>query len=356
MKRIVPIIALLVIFCLPAQAAWEDPWNKGKGFDDPFQKDAQEAPAKQPETPSKAPAAPSPAPNKPKSTYGQEIPSLPGQVKPEERRNPLTQPGQQSLPGQQTPSYNNEPDITSQNRSQIYSTAFGIPVGSKMEEAVAQLGLNGLVDMGECNGGQLWVQDPANFCVAVTIGGKQTVTGATTFVSKKCVEANPLLYAVHKGFVMEDSKEFREGWEKTVGTAPKVASCMRQTGALADAWAPSFLGLIHSNSQPEAVDAVMVKMGGKIDRTFANGRKYSLKGCTIWYEFCKFDGKPVEISIDIATKDKDLLRRIKQMNISKDVMNFEGIDIVTAFSKNGSPSKIEYKFRNNKSKCDSNKA
>lgn len=288
--------------------AFDDPWKKGTGFDDPFKAQSPQT-FQQPQTPQQ----------------------------PQTSQQPQTQPRTPQVPPKTMPeSPAMPPDVKVPDQN---VTIYGGKINGSAKELEKTLGGMGFYHLGKCGNGNLWVLDPLNACMGVVVNERNNkIAGASTWLSQKCVERQPMLYASIAGAINNDSTRDASGWNQVVGDAPQAGPCAQASRTQNG---PAFLGFFSAGSMPAMVDAAMAAMKGYAEKVMPDGREYKVGQSTVFYQFCRYDHKPVVFRVHI--NDDHMRDLVERMNVLREDIVFSEARITTRF-ENGKAVEMEYRF------------
>lgn len=346
-------------------AGFEDPWAKGSGFDDPWAKKGLETPAENKKD------VQSPKTEKGKKTSGETRKSSPSPVSPPpiEKRPAMPMPPKDGFstpkPGDiktREKVKDNEKSGESRESAKVSrikkEAASRIPrplsplnhtAGMPMLQARAMLQSMGLKEGGKCGNGTVYFIDPVNACVAIGVrGGARGLEGAATWVSKKCLEANPAAYMIYAGFASK-GEEKGGGWENNINF-PGFQECVRRSAVAGIGDLPRFLGVIHPFMPKDFLEGELLDIGAKPVKKYKNGMQYQYGGASIFYEYCPNDGKMISLGLRVDKEDPKLMKELDDMGMAFSSMRFGDI-LYRIERKDGRIDKLQWTNSKASSEC-----
>lgn len=351
--RILLIMGMILLSGTAFAAGFDDPWNdKTEGFDDPWKEQGNENPYKDSESAEQPVQQPQTQQQQPQTTVprNQGMPKMPSAPSmPKFSQGPNVRQGAMSnaLPDAAKKLYNQE------NRPAPGIIPQGQGAGADMNSVKRSLIGSGFTYGGKCGDGDIYFIEPALSCAAVAVrGDSRGLVGAGTWVSQKCYEKNPFVFGIAMDFASK-GKKTGGGWENTVNYNGFMG-CVEQggTGHITDL--PPFLGLVRPTMTKEVVDALLVKDGAKVVRTYKNGVEYQHLGATIFHEFCVGDGRMIRLALRVDKENPELRRRLDDMDLIKSGARYGDV-LVRTESSRGAVTKIQWQNDMAEKRCKSGK-
>lgn len=303
---------------------WENPWDKGTGFDDPFKSNISKS-----------------KPDEPVKTQPVQKPQS---VPPSAKSYPAEKAG-----GMKSMDTLIEDDKTYENYSMPeYLTPLGFEKGGDMGKARAKILASGFVSGGLCGKGEVFFREPENQCAGIVLMGEKTITGASTFISRNCLKDDPT-YEFLADFARK-GQEYTEGWEISKGNAQGAKNCMRTLPVLSGG-TPKFLGVITETMSKDMVEMILKEMGATLIKRFDNGNQYRLEDSIINHEFCIPTGSLVAMSVIVGKNSPTVRKLVDKMNIRTNRREYENLSIFSEQSPSGEIQKTQFVYTKNEKKC-----
>lgn len=335
-------------------AGFEDPWEKGSGFDNPFgneepkKKESVKQPAEQKKSSSEKSILPAQQkPDMPPPVTAPNQPQFPEQ--PMQKQNPAQRQDNPAIPRKpdaSNPIYNQK---TNSGQTQSLLTPFGNTASDNMEDVKSSLMAANFKHGGKCGDGDIYFIEPALSCAAVAVrGGGKGLVGAGTWVSRDCYKKNPLIFGMSADFAKQ-GKEYAEGWENSFNY-PGFLSCVSKGGIGTLADIEPFLGIVRPEMTKDVVDALLVSNGAKMVKRYKNGMQYNYLGSNIFFEYCANNGKMIMIGLQVENDNPELRQKINDMNLLKSGAQYS--DVVVRFEKKDNViNKIQWQCTSAENNC-----